>query len=118
MPASINAAMVGGIAANNASGMCCGTAENSYKTLDSMRLILADGAVLDTADPTSRAQFQQTHAQLLLDLSDMSASIKRNKQLARRIAHKFRMKNTTGYSLNALVDFSDPFDILEHLMIG
>ena len=32
-PASVNAAMIGGIAANNASGMCCGTAENSYKTV-------------------------------------------------------------------------------------
>ncbi len=32
-PASINAAMIGGIAANNASGMCCGTAQNSYRTL-------------------------------------------------------------------------------------
>ncbi|MDP3180391.1 MAG: FAD-binding oxidoreductase, partial [Bacteroidota bacterium] len=41
-PASINAAMIGGIAANNASGMCCGTAENSYKTVDSMRIIFAD----------------------------------------------------------------------------
>ena len=28
------------------------------------------------------------------------------------------MKNTTGYSLNALIDFTDPFDIIEHLMIG
>ncbi|TAL62022.1 MAG: 4Fe-4S ferredoxin [Bacteroidetes bacterium] len=28
------------------------------------------------------------------------------------------MKNTTGYNLNALIDFSDPFDIIEHLMIG
>ena len=53
-PASINAAMIGGIAANNASGMCCGTAQNSYKTLASMKVILADGAMLDTADPDSR----------------------------------------------------------------
>lgn len=30
-PASINSAMIGGIAANNASGMCCGTAQNSYR---------------------------------------------------------------------------------------
>ena len=28
-PASINACKIGGIAANNASGMCCGTAQNS-----------------------------------------------------------------------------------------
>src|SRR6185436_15280758 len=49
-PASIDAAMIGGIAANNASGMCCGTAQNSYRTLAGMRVVLADGTVLDTRD--------------------------------------------------------------------
>ena len=38
--------------------------------------------------------------------------------LAARIRHKFRLKNTTGYSLNALVEFEDPIDVLAHLMIG
>src|SRR4029077_14390540 len=38
--------------------------------------------------------------------------------LAARIRRKFRMKNTTGYSLNALVDFTDAIDIFAHLMIG
>jgi D-lactate dehydrogenase len=38
--------------------------------------------------------------------------------LSARIRHKFAIKNTTGYSLNALVDFEDPLDILTHLMIG
>lgn len=52
-PASIGAAMIGGIAANNASGMCCGTAQNSYNTLASMRVVLADGAVLDTGSSQS-----------------------------------------------------------------
>src|SRR5699024_3838764 len=42
-PASIDACKIGGIAANNASGMCCGTSQNSYQTLRAMRLILADG---------------------------------------------------------------------------
>jgi D-lactate dehydrogenase len=42
-PASINSCMVGGIAANNASGMCCGTAQNSYRTVRDIRVILADG---------------------------------------------------------------------------
>jgi len=64
-PASINAAMIGGIAANNASGMCCGTAQNSYRTLSSMRVILGDGALLDTADEGSRAAFRASHAALL-----------------------------------------------------
>jgi D-lactate dehydrogenase len=48
-PASVNAAMIGGIAANNASGMCCGTAENSYKTVAGMRIIMADGTILKTS---------------------------------------------------------------------
>ena len=39
-PASIDAAMIGGIAANNASGMCCGTAQNSYNTLAGLRIVL------------------------------------------------------------------------------
>ena len=39
-PASINACKIGGIAANNASGMCCGTAQNSYRTLAGMRVML------------------------------------------------------------------------------
>src|SRR6476659_2387613 len=45
-PASIGAAMIGGIAANNSSGMCCGTSQNSYQTLASMRVVVADGSVL------------------------------------------------------------------------
>jgi len=117
-PASINSAMIGGIAANNASGMCCGTAENSYKTLSSMRIILADGTLLDTASNTSREQFRQSHPHLLRAIHEMAASVKADTEFAARIARKFKMKNTTGYSLNALVDFTDPFDIIQHLMIG
>jgi len=117
-PASINAAMIGGIAANNASGMCCGTAENSYKTLDSMRIILADGSVLDTGSSVSKEQFRQSHTQLIQEIQDMVAEVKTNEELSARIARKFKMKNTTGYSLNALVDFTDPIEVIQHLMIG
>lgn len=46
------------------------------------------------------------------------ADVKDNQELSERIAHKFKMKNTTGYSLNALVDFDDPFEVIQHLMIG
>jgi len=117
-PASINAAMIGGIAANNASGMCCGTAQNSYNTLASMRVVLQDGTILDTADPDSRRAFSQTHGKLLEDLAAMGRRVRDNSDLSDRIHHKFKIKNTTGYSLNALVDYEDPFDILTHLMIG
>jgi D-lactate dehydrogenase len=110
--------MIGGIAANNASGMCCGTAENSYQTLDSMRLILADGSVLDTGSYESKKQFRQSHSQLIQEITEMVAEVNANPELSARIAHKYKMKNTTGYSLNALVDFADPFEVIQHLMIG
>ncbi|GGO82630.1 ferredoxin [Marinobacterium nitratireducens] len=117
-PASINAARIGGIAANNASGMCCGTAQNSYRTLASMRLILADGTLVDTADPVSVAALRQSHGSLLAELDRLARETRSNEALRARIEHKYRLKNTTGYALNALVDFEDPVEILQHLMIG
>jgi len=117
-PASINSAMIGGIAANNASGMCCGTAQNSYKTIASLKVIFQDGTLLNTGDESSKKALQKTHHQLLENLTRLGQSVKDNKELADLISHKFKMKNTTGFSLNALIDFFDPFDIIEHLMIG
>jgi D-lactate dehydrogenase len=117
-PASINAAMIGGIAANNASGMCCGVAQNSYQTIHSMRILLQDGTLLDTADEKSRAHFKQTHAKLIDNIAQLGAAVRADTELADRIRQKFKIKNTNGYSLNALVDFTDPIDILLHLMIG
>jgi D-lactate dehydrogenase len=117
-PASINAAMIGGIAANNASGMCCGTAQNSYQTVAGMRIILADGTLLETSDEQSKKAFRLSHAGLLSDISALAETTIGNFALAERIRKKYKMKNTTGYSINALIDFSDPFDIIEHLMIG
>lgn len=117
-PASINSAMIGGIAANNASGMCCGTADNSYQTVAGMKIIFFDGTVLDTSDSKSKSEFQQKHPDIISELTQLTQSVKANTPLTERIRHKFKIKNTTGYSLNALVDFVDPFDIIEHLMIG
>ena len=117
-PASINACKIGGIAANNASGMCCGTAHNSYHTLDGLRVMLADGAILDTEEASSVADFRVSHAALLGMLGDMGREARADATLAARIRRKYKIKNTTGYSLNALVDYEDPVDILAHLMIG
>lgn len=117
-PASIDSAKIGGILANNASGMCCGVAQNSYQTLDSMRLVLVDGTAVDTAEDKSRAEFERSHGPLLEQLQQLRARVLADEQLAERIRYKFKIKNTTGYSLNALVDFEDPYDIMIHLMIG
>ncbi|MDP2559670.1 FAD-binding and (Fe-S)-binding domain-containing protein [Psychrobium sp. 1_MG-2023] len=117
-PASINSCKIGGIAANNASGMCCGVAHNSYNTLANIRIVLFDGSVLDTSDPESIVQFRHSHQQLLAGLTELQQQLKDDEQLSELIRHKYRLKNTTGYGINSLLDFEDPIDILAHLMIG
>ncbi|MCL9773885.1 FAD-binding and (Fe-S)-binding domain-containing protein [Vibrio methylphosphonaticus] len=117
-PASINTCKIGGIAANNASGMCCGTAQNSYKTVDSMKVVFTDGSILDTSDSHSIARFKETRSDIVTGLQALAKQTQENITLSEKITHKYRLKNTTGYALNALVDFQDPIEILEHLMIG
>jgi len=117
-PASISAAMIGGIAANNASGMCCGVADNSYKTLHSMKIIFHDGSRLDSADKKSRETFIATHGMMIEGIKNLHRKVRANQELHDKIVRKFKIKNTCGYSLNALVDYEDPIDIITHLMIG
>jgi D-lactate dehydrogenase len=117
-PASINTCKIAGIAANNASGMCCGIAQNSYHTLDSIRVVLHDGSVLDTGDENSVEQFEKSHVVLLENLKTLALKTRNDSDLHQLISHKYRLKNTTGYAINSLIDFDDPIDILAHLMIG
>ena len=117
-PASINAAMIGGIAANNASGMCCGNSQNSYKTLAGMRIIFQNGSLLDTTDAQSRNSFYTDNAELVKGIEQLRDEVRADIVLRERIERKFKIKNTTGYSLNALLDYDDPIDIIAHLMIG
>ncbi len=117
-PASIAAAKIGGIIANNASGASYGIATNSYNTLKGLRMVLADGSVLDTRDRDSRERFLKDHPSLVAELLRLAAQVNNNPLLLEKIRHKYELKNTTGYGINALVDFSDPVDILYHLMVG
>lgn len=117
-PASINAAMIGGIASNNASGMCCGTSQNSYKTIADVRIVLYDGTILDTANEQSKQEFTNKHPEIIEEIIKLRDDIKADDVLYERIKRKFKIKNTTGYSINALVDYEDPFDIIKHLIVG
>lgn len=117
-PASIDAATIGGIVANNASGLRSRSSGTSYSTVENLRIIFADGAILDTGNEKSRNEFLATHPELVNDILHLSEKVKADKNLAGRIRFKYRLKNTTGYTLNALTDFSDPFDIIKHLMTG
>ena len=111
---------IGGIAANNASGMCCGTAQNSYQAR--WRACASCWPTARCSTPR-RGQPSPPSATPRSDLRGRAGACwPRRRATTRRwptrIRHKFRIKNTTGYSLNALVDFTDPIDILAHLMIG
>ena len=53
-PASTNIACVGGVIANNSGGMRCGVVADSYQTVSALKLVLANGAVIDTAAPGRR----------------------------------------------------------------
>ncbi|ULQ55755.1 FAD-binding oxidoreductase [Flavihumibacter rivuli] len=117
-PSSINAAMMGGILSNNASGMCCGVAYNSYHTLASLRFVLPDGNCFDTANTDDYARFEKEEKVLHDKLVGLRERIAANPLLEERIRKKYRTKNTVGYSLNALVDYLHPLDIFAHLLIG
>ncbi len=117
-PASIDAAMIGGILANNSSGMCCGVAQNGYRTLEALALLLADGTLVDTAEPDADAQLRRSRPDLHAELTALRDEIRRDAALAARIRKKFSRKNTSGYSLNAFLDRERPCDILAQLMVG
>ncbi|SHH30149.1 FAD-binding and (Fe-S)-binding domain-containing protein [Ferrimonas marina] len=117
-PATITSAMVGGIVANNASGMNCGTHHNSYRLIDSARIILADGTVLDTGCEESRKQFAMKRPEVLEGLAEIRDTIMADEAMVARIKRKYSIKNVTGFGMNSFVDYSDPFDILLRLMVG
>lgn len=117
-PATINNASIGGIFSNNSSGMCCGTKQNSYQTIKSIRVILEDGSILDTSDSKSVQDFLDSHPNLIKDLQEITEQIHADEELKSEITRKFSIKNTTGYSLNTFVDFTEIKDILNHIFIG
>lgn len=116
-PASSVACTVGGVLADNSSGMSCGTIANSYQTLESMVIVLASGTVLDTADPDADDKLCSTEPELVEILLRLRETCRRPEH-AERIRHLFSMKNTMGYGLNSFLDHDSPSQILSHLMIG
>ena len=117
-PASIHSAKIGGIVSNNASGSSYGIRHNSYNTVKSMRIVFVDGWLLDTSDSISCENFINAHPAFVAQIRALHREVTENEQVKARILEKFRLKNTCGYGVNSLVDFSDPISIIQHLMIG
>lgn len=117
-PASIGSCMVGGIVMNNASGMSCGTHANSDRELESVRMVFADGSVLDTGDEASREAFRAGHPDFIKGIEELRDEILADKELSDRIRYKYSIKNVTGLNIFPFVRFQDPFDIMAHLLVG
>lgn len=117
-PASKKSAMVGGIVCNNASGMNCGTHANSDKVLESVRIVLADGTVLDTASEESRQQFRSTHNHVIEGIEAIRKEIMDDPELVELIRYKYSIKNVTGLNLRPFIEYTDPFEIIAHCMVG
>ncbi len=117
-PASIHTCRLGGILSNNASGMCCGVEQNAYHTLRSLRFMLPSGTCIDTARAQADDELRSREPALHQGLLDLKREIEADPDLPQRIRAKYRMKNTTGYSLNAFLDYTRPVDIFAHLLIG
>jgi D-lactate dehydrogenase len=117
-PASLNTCTVGGILSNNSSGMCCGVVQNAFHTLESMTFLLPSGNIFNTRDADADLRFRALEPALADGLTQLKAEIEGNSVLADRIRAKYRLKNTTGYSLNAFIDYQRPIEIFSHLLVG
>lgn len=117
-PASAIACTLGGVVANNASGMTAGTTRNSYRTLSSLTLVLPGGTVVDTADPLADEELARAEPALCHGLMEIKKKIEADPALVARIRAKYEIKNTTGYRLDAYLDGTTPVEILRGLMVG
>ena len=117
-PASEGACTIGGVVANNSSGMACGTVDNTYKTLESLTVVLPSGTVVDTGAPDADERLRTLEPELHEGLLRLSRRVRGNPDSVATIQHQFSMKNTMGYGVNSLLDFERPADILAHLIVG
>ena len=117
-PASEIACTVGGVIANNSSGMQCGTDRNTYRTLDSMVFVLPSGTIVDSALSDADEALRYAEPGLYAGLAELRDRIRGNRQSVATIKRLFALKNTMGYGVNAFLDFDRPVDILVRLMIG
>lgn len=117
-PASEIACTIGGVVANNSSGMSCGTHANTYRTLDGAVLVLPSGTIVDTNLPDADDRLREAEPVLYAGLGALRDRVRSNPDSLATIRALYSIKNTMGYGLNSFVDHDRPVDIMEHLIIG
>ena len=117
-PASEIACTIGGVIANNSSGMACGTEFNTYKTLSSLVFVLPSGTLIDSSKNDADEQLRIKEPEIYAGLIALRNRIIEKPQLVEKLKNAYSIKNTMGYGLNSFVDFEKPIDILTHLIVG
>jgi D-lactate dehydrogenase len=117
-PASKDIATIGGVIANNSGGMRCGVTWDSYSTVESLKLVLASGTVIDTAAPDAEQRFAEAEPELARGLLQLREELLADEQLTARVRRKYEIKNVTGYRLCALLDADTPLEIFRRLVVG
>ena len=117
-PASASACTIGGVIADNSSGMCCGTTQNSYKTLSSLTFMLPSGTCVDTGQENAERHFAAAEPVLAAGLMEIKREIESDAGLVARLRRKFSIKNTTGYHMEAFLDGATPLEIFRRLIVG
>ena len=117
-PASEIACTIGGVVANNSSGMACGTEFNSYSTLDSLTMVLPSGTVINTKNFDADEHLRLSEPEMYAGIARLRDRIVQNPHSVEKIKSLYSIKNTMGYSLNSFLDYSKPVDILAHLIVG
>ena len=95
-PASETACTVGGVVANNSSGMACGTEFNTYRTLESLVLVLPSGTVLDTGAPDADARLRAAEPALHAGLLRLRDRVRGNPDSVRRVRAPVRDEEHHG----------------------
>ena len=98
--------------------MCCGTVENSYRTLHALTFVLPSGTVVDTSAPDAEERLAQAEPALAEGLLRIRDEIRSDPATVARLEAKYRIKNTTGYAMNSFLDGDTPVEILRRLMVG
>ena len=117
-PASEIACTIGGVIANNSSGMACGTEFNTYKTLSSLVFVLPSGTLIDSSQTDADDNLRIKEPEIYAGLIALRKRIVEKPQLVEKIKNAYSIKNTMGYGINSFVDFEKPIDILTHLIVG
>ncbi len=117
-PASEIACTIGGVIANNSSGMACGTEFNTYKTISSLVFVLPSGTLIDSSQSDADDQLRIKEPEIYAGIISLRKRIVEKPQLVEKIKNAYAIKNTMGYGLNSFVDFEKPIDILTHLIVG